>query len=46
MACRPFHMWGGEDMEEAELTDEDKEERRLCGLGEEEMLGFQCSCSS
>jgi hypothetical protein len=46
MACRPFDTWGGEGMEEAELADEDKEERRLCGLGEEAMLGFQCSCSS
>ena len=46
MACRPFHTWGGEGVEEAELGDEDKEERRLCGLGEEAMLGFQCSCSS
>ena len=33
-------------MEEKELTVEEKEERRLCGLGEEAMVGFQCSCSS
>lgn len=50
MALNPFRAWGGEGLtdEEAEarLSPAEKEERRLCGLGEEEMLGFQCSCSS
>jgi len=46
MACRPFDAWGGEAVGEAELSDEVVEERRLCGLGEEAMVGFQCSCSS
>ncbi|KAJ7052507.1 hypothetical protein C8F01DRAFT_568733 [Mycena amicta] len=49
MACNPFEPWGGEDVEEAKLdslSDEEREERRFCGFGEREMLGFQCSCSS
>jgi serine/tyrosine/threonine adenylyltransferase len=48
MACEPFKLWGGEDEEnpEEKLSAEEKEERRLCGLGAKSMLGFQCSCSS
>jgi len=46
MACNPFDPWGGEGKKEADLCEEVKEERRLCELGEEAMLGFQCSCSS
>jgi len=47
MSLSPFESWGreGEESEEG-LSEEEKEERRLCGLGEERMLGFQCSCSS
>ncbi|KAJ7274519.1 hypothetical protein B0H12DRAFT_1089086 [Mycena haematopus] len=47
MACNPFEPWGGEDADdEGELSAEDREERRFCGLGDSRMLGFQCSCSS
>ncbi|KAF8150778.1 hypothetical protein B0H34DRAFT_665320 [Crassisporium funariophilum] len=47
MACNPFEPWGGEDeKDEAELSKEEREERRYCGLGDKKMLGFQCSCSS
>ena len=46
MAQRPFERWGGEGKDEALLSDEEKEERRLCSVGGEDMLGFQCSCSS
>lgn len=46
MACNPFDPWGGEGKNPTDLTDEIMEESYLCGLGEEAMLGFQCSCSS
>ena len=48
MACNPFEPWGREDFDgdEAELSTEEKEERRFCGMGEKKLLGFQCSCSS
>lgn len=47
MACNPFEPWGGEDADnEAQLSAEEREERRFCGLGDNRMLGFQCSCSS
>ncbi|KAF8207615.1 UPF0061-domain-containing protein [Mycena galopus ATCC 62051] len=49
MACNPFEPWGGEDADaddEAQLSAEELEERRFCGLGDSRMLGFQCSCSS
>ncbi|WVR06770.1 hypothetical protein IAU60_003805 [Kwoniella sp. DSM 27419] len=42
MATRPFEPWGEGDKKGSEW----EEERRLCGLGKKEMLGFQCSCSS
>ncbi|KZV61304.1 UPF0061-domain-containing protein [Peniophora sp. CONT] len=48
MACAPFDKWGaeGDERPEDELDVETKEERRFCGVGSKEMLGFQCSCSS
>ncbi|KAF9048545.1 hypothetical protein BJ165DRAFT_1460470 [Panaeolus papilionaceus] len=48
MACNPFEPWGAEDSEDPEegLSEEEKAERRYCGLGDKKMLGFQCSCSS
>lgn len=48
MACNPYEPWGGEDDErtDVELDAETREERRLCGIGDTKMLGFQCSCSS
>ncbi|KAJ6513390.1 hypothetical protein C8R45DRAFT_813590 [Mycena sanguinolenta] len=49
MACNPFEAWGGEDADaddEKQLSAEEREERRFCGLGDTRMLGFQCSCSS
>ena len=46
MACNPFEPWGAEGDGDGELSNEEREERRYCGLGEKKMLGFQCSCSS
>jgi serine/tyrosine/threonine adenylyltransferase len=46
MASNPFEPWGGEGRDIGDLDDEEKEERRFCGLGDSSMLGFQCSCSS
>ncbi|TFK45387.1 UPF0061-domain-containing protein [Heliocybe sulcata] len=48
MACNPFDNWGaeGDERPEEELDDETREERRYCGIGEKQMIGFQCSCSS
>ena len=48
MATNPFENWGAEEdgRPEEELTKEEQEERRFCGLGEKKLLGFQCSCSS
>jgi len=48
MACNPFEAWGEEDNTEGEslLSKEIQEERRFCGMGDNRMLGFQCSCSS
>lgn len=45
MCIDPFRTWGDEFEKEA-LSEDTKEERRLCGVGSKEMLGFQCSCSS
>ncbi|KAI4294102.1 UPF0061-domain-containing protein [Schizophyllum commune Loenen D] len=45
MATSPFESWGAEG-EDRELSAEEKEERRFCGMGPRRMLGFQCSCSS
>jgi len=46
MATNPYEPWGAEGVSEACSNGEVKEERRYCELGEERMLGFQCSCSS
>ncbi|KAG9126766.1 hypothetical protein FRC07_002034 [Ceratobasidium sp. 392] len=48
MASRPFESWGAEDESrpESELSEEERAERRLCGVGSTKFLGFQCSCSS
>ncbi|KAI0806282.1 hypothetical protein BC629DRAFT_1580720 [Irpex lacteus] len=48
MACNPFEPWGAEDdpSPTGALDEEILEERRYCGIGEKQMLGFQCSCSS
>ncbi|KAK0481467.1 hypothetical protein IW261DRAFT_1550610 [Armillaria novae-zelandiae] len=48
MACSPFDSWGAEDdsRPDEELSAEEREERRYCGMGDKNMLGFQCSCSS
>ena len=46
MACNPFEPWGAEGDVNGDLSSEEKEEKRYCGLGEKKMLGFQCSCSS
>ncbi|KAJ4479983.1 hypothetical protein J3R30DRAFT_3467167 [Lentinula aciculospora] len=52
MACNPFEEWGAElaelnqDQDAEEVSAEEQEERRYCGVGEGNMLGFQCSCSS
>ncbi|KAJ3744185.1 hypothetical protein DFH05DRAFT_1158991 [Lentinula detonsa] len=51
MACNPFEEWGAEVAEmkedgDEELSAEEREERRYCGVGDGSMLGFQCSCSS
>ncbi|KAG8897843.1 hypothetical protein FRB99_007877 [Tulasnella sp. 403] len=44
MSTSPFEPWGEEG--NSVTTDEEREERRLCGTGPKKMLGFQCSCSS
>ena len=47
MATNPFRPWGAEGVgEEVCLAGEVREERRYCELGDERMLGLQCSCSS
>ena len=48
MATNPFEPWGaeGDPRPVNELEEEEREERRVCGLGANKMLGFQCSCSS
>jgi hypothetical protein len=46
MACEPFRDWGAEFKDEDPADVEIKEERRYCGVGAKELLGFQCSCSS
>ncbi|KZT18291.1 UPF0061-domain-containing protein [Neolentinus lepideus HHB14362 ss-1] len=48
MACDPFELWGaeGDECPDEELDPEVREERRYCGIGEKQMIGFQCSCSS
>ncbi|GHJ89350.1 hypothetical protein NliqN6_5752 [Naganishia liquefaciens] len=47
MALNPFETYGGELLGPEEPLDaQTREERRLCGFGAKELLGFQCSCSS
>ena len=47
MATNPFEPYGGELAgPEEPLNAQTREEKRLCGFGAKEMLGFQCSCSS
>ena len=50
MAGEPFEAYGEVEVGEAGSgacpTKEEQERQRLCGMGSEEMLGFQCSCSS
>ncbi|KAI5114765.1 hypothetical protein M0805_003007 [Coniferiporia weirii] len=48
MASNPYEAWGAENdgRSDSELSDEEKEERRFCGLGSKKFIGFQCSCSS
>ena len=48
MVSNPYELWGAEDDERptSELSKEEIEEQKYCGIGEKKMLGFQCSCSS
>lgn len=46
MCTEPFRGWGAEGLSGETLTDEEKDERRLCGTGPKNLMGFQCSCSS
>ena len=49
MANRPFDDYGEEEVDPAvckKPTDEVMEQKTLCGIGDKQMLGFQCSCSS
>ncbi|KAG8988795.1 hypothetical protein FRB90_002532, partial [Tulasnella sp. 427] len=41
MCTEPFKGWGAEGRSEDGLNDEEKEERRLCGTGPKNLLGFQ-----
>jgi uncharacterized protein YdiU (UPF0061 family) len=43
MSVKPFESWGEDENEHGEHADES---RRLCGLGDRNQWGFQCSCSS
>ncbi|OCF60968.1 hypothetical protein L486_00612 [Kwoniella mangroviensis CBS 10435] len=42
MSTRPFEPYGEGEGKGSDF----EEDKRLCGLGKKEMLGFQCSCSS
>nr|XP_019007539.1 uncharacterized protein I206_07801 [Kwoniella pini CBS 10737]OCF46320.1 hypothetical protein I206_07801 [Kwoniella pini CBS 10737] len=42
MSTRPFEPYGEGEGKGSEF----EEDKRLCGLGRKDMLGFQCSCSS
>ncbi|KAI6016655.1 hypothetical protein BKA83DRAFT_4497767 [Pisolithus microcarpus] len=46
MACSPCKPWGREGDMLEELGEEEREERRYCGLGDGSMLWFQCSRAS
>ncbi|KAI5982329.1 hypothetical protein EDD15DRAFT_2522739 [Pisolithus albus] len=45
MVCSLFKPWGreGANMPDEELREEERKERRYCGLGDRRMFGFQCS---
>jgi len=40
MCTHPYRPWGGEGRSWEELTVEEREERRFCGLGDKAMFGF------
>ncbi|TXT09014.1 hypothetical protein VHUM_02488 [Vanrija humicola] len=46
LATHPFESYGEDGECAANPSDEDVERMRLCGLGPQNFLGFQCSCSS
>lgn len=49
MATHPFEEYGEDVVDPAQCakpSDEVVEQRRLCEIGDNAMLGFQCSCSS
>lgn len=49
MATNPYEAYGEDEVDPAVCsrpTAEVEEQRRLCSLGDDSMLGFQCSCSS
>jgi len=49
MATNPFEEYGEDIIESSQCakpTDKVMEQRRLCEIGDDSMLGFQCSCSS
>ncbi|KAM0752327.1 UPF0061-domain-containing protein [Meredithblackwellia eburnea MCA 4105] len=51
MSQNPFKSYGEKEIGEGEAEEKQEcrvvgEEERLCGLGDKDMLGFQCSCSS
>ncbi|TIB17155.1 hypothetical protein E3P92_01144 [Wallemia ichthyophaga] len=45
MSLKPFEAFS-ENTRDEQLTEEQLDEKRLCGLGDESLLGYQCSCSS
>lgn len=49
MVSEPFGSYGEEELEGGDAVcavEVEREKQRLCGIGSEKMLGFQCSCSS
>ena len=49
MATKPFEEYGEDIVDPAACarpSEEVMEQRRLCEIGDTDMLGFQCSCSS
>ena len=48
LVSEPFASYGEAELEGDVVcaVEEEKEKQRLCGIGSETMLGFQCSCSS
>lgn len=45
MSLKPFDNYH-ENVADNQLNEQQLEEKRLCGLGDESLLGYQCSCSS